>query len=124
MLTLDESIYRYIIYVTTYICQPYVSKGSIWKLLCRPIDLRPLVPYFDRVAQGKMWSEAELLNDGDLATGLLLQHAPGQARSAYVGVDFLSVSTWVKCVKLMQGPMPQEYVRSARWESGSWRAIV
>ena len=24
-----------------------------------------------------------------------------------MGVDFLSASTWVKCVKIMQGPMPQ-----------------
>ena len=76
---------------------------------------RPLVPYFDRVAKGKMWSEAQQLNDGDLSTGLLLFHRPMAERSAYVGVDFLSSSTWVKCVKLMQGPLPEEYVKSARW---------
>lgn len=43
----------------------------------------------------------------DLSTGLLLEHMPQLYRRAFVGVDFLSASTWVKCVKIMQGPMPQ-----------------
>lgn len=43
----------------------------------------------------------------DLSTGLLLEHMPQLSRRAFVGVDFLSASTWVKCVKIMQGPMPQ-----------------
>jgi len=85
----------------------------------------PFVPYFDRIEMGAMWSEAEHLQDEDLSTGLLLEHMPQLSRRAFVGVDFLSASTWVKCVKIMQGPMPQEYIQSARlevWDGREWRS--
>ncbi|CAJ1349729.1 unnamed protein product [Effrenium voratum] len=83
------------------------------------------VPYFDRVANGKMWSEAEQLNDLDTTRGLLVEHKPSQSRPGFVGVDFLSSSVWVRCVKLMQGSMPLEYVPSVRlelWDGKEWRS--
>jgi len=43
----------------------------------------------------------------DLKTGVLLEHMPGRQRNALVGVDFLSAGSWVKCVKMVQGPTPQ-----------------
>ena len=36
-----------------------------------------------------------------------MEHMPGRQRNAFVGVDFLSAGTWVKCVKMVQGPTPQ-----------------
>ena len=86
---------------------------------------RPFVTGFRRSEQDKLWSEAELITDGDATTGLLLQHMPRSAsRSAYVGVDFLSGSIWVRCVKLMQGSTPLESVSSLTlqvWDGSEWR---
>lgn len=85
----------------------------------------PFVPYFDRIGMGAMWSEAEHMQDEDLTTGLLVEHMPGRQRNAFVGIDFLSAGTWVKCVKMMQGPTPQEYIPSARlevWDGRDWRS--
>ena len=56
--------------------------------------------FFKRLAPGVLVRE-------DLSTGLLLEHMPQLSRRAFVGVDLLSGSSWVKCVKIMQGPMPQ-----------------
>ena len=85
---------------------------------------RPFVTGFRRSEQAKLWSEAELATDGDIETGVLLEHMPGLSREAYFGVDFLSGSVWVRCVKLMQGSMPVEYVPSLTlqlWDGLQWR---
>ena len=84
----------------------------------------PFVTGFRRSEQAKLWSEAELVTDGDPETGLLLEHVPGMSRKAYFGIDFLSGSVWVRCVKLMQGSMPLEYVSSMTlqlWDGLQWR---
>ena len=38
-------------------------------------------------------------------------------RDAFVGVDFLSVSTWVKCVKLLQGASLPESASRILWDA-------
>ena len=43
-------------------------------------------------------------------------HAPNRnySRPGYMGVDYLSNAVWVRCIKLLQGSMPMEYVSSLR----------
>ena len=84
----------------------------------------PFVTGFRRSEQAKLWSEAELVTDGDAETGLLLEHMPNKSREAYFGIDFLSGSVWVRCVKLMQGSTPLESVPSLTlqlWDGSQWR---
>ncbi|CAJ1349731.1 unnamed protein product [Effrenium voratum] len=84
----------------------------------------PFVTGFRRAGKGKMWSEAEQLSDEDPTTSILIDHMPGRARPGFLGVDYLSSAMWVRCVKLMQGSMPMEYVPSVRlelWDGKDWR---
>eukprot|EP00931_Biecheleriopsis_adriatica_P025063 TRINITY_DN15489_c0_g1_i1.p1 TRINITY_DN15489_c0_g1~~TRINITY_DN15489_c0_g1_i1.p1 ORF type:complete len:2718 (-),score=458.01 TRINITY_DN15489_c0_g1_i1:101-8230(-) len=83
-----------------------------------------LVTGFRRIEKGRLWSEAEQFSDGNLTSGLLLTHKPSMNRSAYAGVDFLSLAVFVRCVRLMQGSMPLEYVHSLKmeiWDGGVWK---
>ena len=45
-----------------------------------------------------------------------LGHAPNlnYSRPGYMGIDYLSNAVWVRCIKLLQGSMPMEYVSSLR----------
>ena len=54
-----------------------------------------------------MFLEESIHGVQDLTTGVLLEHMPNRQRNAFVGVDFLSAGSWVKCVKMVQGPTPQ-----------------
>ncbi|CAK9066377.1 unnamed protein product [Durusdinium trenchii] len=85
----------------------------------------PLVVGFRRAEKGKMWSEAQHISDLDPTTGVLVRHAPSLERPAYSGIDYLSGSVWVRCIKLLQGSMPMEYVPSLRlqlWDGVEWRS--
>eukprot|EP00434_Breviolum_minutum_P005970 symbB.v1.2.005264.t1/scaffold286.1/size306100/3 len=85
----------------------------------------PLITGFRRAEKGRMWSEAQQLSDGDLSTGILVRHAPNQSHPGFLGVDYLSGAIWVRCMKLLQGSMPMEYVSSLTlqlWDGATWRS--
>lgn len=87
---------------------------------------KPLKSGFERLEYGRLWSEVDLGtdNDTDIKSGLLMEHRPSQSLPAYFGVDYLSLSTWVRCVRFQQGPLPVDQVPSAKlqiWEGANWK---
>jgi len=82
---------------------------------------RPL-PGFSAV---KLISEASLGADGDSVTSFLLDHKPNESRPAWIGIDFLSESIWVRCIHIWQGSLLQEQTTQVQlefWDGTGWAA--
>eukprot|EP00437_Effrenium_voratum_P023928 CAMPEP_0181398390 /NCGR_PEP_ID=MMETSP1110-20121109/1014_1 /TAXON_ID=174948 /ORGANISM="Symbiodinium sp., Strain CCMP421" /LENGTH=2547 /DNA_ID=CAMNT_0023520335 /DNA_START=24 /DNA_END=7667 /DNA_ORIENTATION=+ len=78
---------------------------------------------FDLAGRPPMWSEAELVADGDQATSTLLSHMPSMGHPAWVSVDYLSESVFVRCVRFRQGPLPVQHAFSVQleiWDGAKW----
>ena len=78
---------------------------------------------FDLAGRPAMWSEAELAADGDETSYVLLSHMPSMGRPAWVSVDYLSESVFVRCVRIRQGPLPVQHAFSVKleiWDGAKW----
>ena len=78
---------------------------------------------FDLAGRPPMWSEAELVADGDETTFTLVSHKPSLGRPAWVSVDYLSESIFVRCVRIRQGPLPVQHAFSVQleiWDGEKW----
>eukprot|EP00440_Ansanella_granifera_P014452 gb/GFBE01015706.1/.p1 GENE.gb/GFBE01015706.1/~~gb/GFBE01015706.1/.p1 ORF type:complete len:2679 (+),score=463.31 gb/GFBE01015706.1/:1-8037(+) len=97
------------------------GKGGAWVLSS---GYEPFVQGFRRAEKDRLWSEAEHVNDEDTTTGLLMEHRPSEGRVAYAGIDFLSMATWIRCIRLVQGSMPEEQVDRLQveiWDGQVWK---
>lgn len=82
-----------------------------------------LVP-FDLDEREVGFSEAEQASDDDTSTFVYVDHRPTSNRPGWLGIDFLSEFTWVRCVRFRQGPLAVEHVGSAmmeNWDGVRWK---
>eukprot|EP00931_Biecheleriopsis_adriatica_P123985 TRINITY_DN9905_c0_g1_i2.p1 TRINITY_DN9905_c0_g1~~TRINITY_DN9905_c0_g1_i2.p1 ORF type:complete len:2023 (-),score=270.08 TRINITY_DN9905_c0_g1_i2:1163-7231(-) len=85
---------------------------------------QPVMTSFDMATKPPLWNEADLASDGDVSSYVLLDHRPTMDRPAWISLDFLSETTWVRCVRFRQGPLAVQQTQKLRmhiWEGDRWK---
>ncbi|CAE8682284.1 unnamed protein product [Polarella glacialis] len=85
---------------------------------------RPSVTNFDLADMEPLFTEGTRVQDFDMESSILIEHRPTEQLPAVLGMDFLSEASWIRCMRLRQGPLDVEMAKSLQvqlWDGSKWK---